>query len=61
VAATRDPDLFRAFLEIVTCLTLPGDVLARPGLVDRVVELTEPGDLPAPPGPTREQLLALLA
>jgi 2-polyprenyl-6-methoxyphenol hydroxylase-like FAD-dependent oxidoreductase len=61
VAATRDPDLFRAFLEVVGCLSLPADVLARPGIVDRVLELTEPNDLPAPPGPTREQLLALLA
>jgi 2-polyprenyl-6-methoxyphenol hydroxylase-like FAD-dependent oxidoreductase len=61
IAATRDPDLFRAFLEIVGCLTLPADVLARTGIVDRVLELTEAGDLPAPPGPTREQLLALLA
>jgi 2-polyprenyl-6-methoxyphenol hydroxylase-like FAD-dependent oxidoreductase len=60
-AATRDPDLFRAFLEIVCCLTLPADVFARPGLVDRVLELTETGEPPAPPGPTREQLLALLA
>jgi len=49
------------FLEVVGCLTLPADVLARPGMVDRVLELTEAGDLPAPPGPTREQLLALLA
>jgi hypothetical protein len=61
VAATRDPDLFRAFLEIVGCLTLPTDVFARTGLADRVLELTETGDLPAPPGPTREELLALLA
>jgi 2-polyprenyl-6-methoxyphenol hydroxylase-like FAD-dependent oxidoreductase len=61
VAATRDPDLFRAFLEIVGCLTLPTDVFARSGLADRVLELTETGDLPAPPGPTREELLALLA
>lgn len=61
VAATRDPDLFRAFLEIVGCLTLPADVFARSGLADRVLELTETVDLPAPPGPTREELLALLA
>ena len=61
VAATRDPDLFRAFLEIVGCLTLPADVFARSGLVDRVLELTDAGDAPAPSGPTREQLLALLA
>ena len=61
VAATRDPDIFRAFLEIVTCLTLPAEVLARAGLVDRVLALTEGADPPAPPGPTREQLLALLA
>ena len=61
VAATRDPDLFRAFLEIVGCLTVPNDVFARPGLVEQVLGLSETVDLPAPPGPTRGELLALLA
>jgi 2-polyprenyl-6-methoxyphenol hydroxylase-like FAD-dependent oxidoreductase len=61
VAATRDPDLFRAFLEVAGCLTHPAEVFARPGVVDRVLELTEPADVPMPPGPTREELLTLLA
>jgi 2-polyprenyl-6-methoxyphenol hydroxylase-like FAD-dependent oxidoreductase len=61
LAATRDPDLFRAFLEVVGCLTLPAEVFARPGLVDRVLELTDSPDLPKPPGPTRAELLKLLA
>ena len=62
LAATRDPDVFRAFLEVVGCLTLPADVLARPGLAERVLELTsDAADLPKPPGPSREELLQLLA
>ena len=61
VAATRDPDLFRAFLEVVGCLTLPAEVFARPGLVDRVFELAESGGPSQPPGPTRAEPLELLA
>jgi hypothetical protein len=61
VAATRDPNLFRAFLEVVGCLTLPAEVFARSGLADRIIELTDPRDLPNPPGPTRAELLRLLA
>jgi 2-polyprenyl-6-methoxyphenol hydroxylase-like FAD-dependent oxidoreductase len=62
LAATRDPDVFRAFLEVVGCLTLPADVLARPGLADRVLELTsDAADLPKPPGPSRDELVRLLA
>jgi hypothetical protein len=61
VAAARDPDLFRAFMEIVGCLTLPAEVFARPGFADRVLELTEQSDTPPPPGPTRAELLQLLS
>jgi 2-polyprenyl-6-methoxyphenol hydroxylase-like FAD-dependent oxidoreductase len=59
-AALADPDMFRAFLSIRSCLTLPEEVLARPGLAERVLELA--ADAPAPPvmGPDRAQLLALL-
>jgi len=60
VAASRDPDLFRAFMEIVGCLTLPVEVFGRPGLPDRVLELTDPNDMPPLPGPTRAELLELL-
>jgi 2-polyprenyl-6-methoxyphenol hydroxylase-like FAD-dependent oxidoreductase len=61
VAAGRDPDLFRGLMEIVGCLTLPADVFARPGVVDRVLELTDADDVSRPPGPTRTELLELLA
>jgi 2-polyprenyl-6-methoxyphenol hydroxylase-like FAD-dependent oxidoreductase len=61
VAAGRDPDLFRALMEIVGCLTLPSDVFARPGVADRILELTDENDPPQPPGPTRAELLELLA
>ena len=61
VAAGRDPDLFRAFMEIVGCLTLPVDVFARPGLAERVLELVGPDELSPAPGPTRADLLELLS
>src|SRR4029079_130772 len=59
-AAIVDADLFRALLSIRSCLALPEEVLARPGLAERVLELS--GDAgPAPRlGPDRAQLLALL-
>jgi 2-polyprenyl-6-methoxyphenol hydroxylase-like FAD-dependent oxidoreductase len=60
VAATRDPNLFRAFMEIVGCLTLPGEVFTRTGIAERVLELTDAGSTPRPPGPTRAELLELL-
>jgi 2-polyprenyl-6-methoxyphenol hydroxylase-like FAD-dependent oxidoreductase len=59
-AAARDPDLFRAFMEIVGCLTLPAKILARPGLAERVLELTDPDEPSPPPGPTRAELLELI-
>jgi hypothetical protein len=61
VAAGRDPDLFRALMEIVGCLTLPTDVFARPGVAERVLELVGPDELPRVPGPTRAELLELLS
>ena len=46
-------------LETVTCLALPGKALARPRIA-RAVEARR-GALPdPPPGPDREQLVALL-
>lgn len=58
----RDAELFRAGLEITSCMTLPQDVFARPGLAERVLELSADADaLRPPPGPGREELLRLLA
>jgi hypothetical protein len=58
-AMSRDPEVFRAALEINTCLSLPRDVFARPGFAEHVLELAADTP-PAPLGPNREELLTLL-
>jgi 2-polyprenyl-6-methoxyphenol hydroxylase-like FAD-dependent oxidoreductase len=60
-AAPHDPDVFRAMLEIVGCLSLPDEVFARPGMVERVVELAEEHPPVQWPGPGRDDLLRLVA
>ena len=61
LAAPRDPDLFRAFLEIVGCLTHPQEVFARSGLAERVLSVADDLEPPPPPGPTRAELLDLVS
>ncbi len=61
VAMLYDADLFRAFLEINSLLALPEDVLARPGLADRIVEVAGTHQPPVPRGPSREEVLRMLA
>ncbi|MGH8998267.1 MAG: hypothetical protein ACRDY7_02645 [Acidimicrobiia bacterium] len=59
-AAMHDPDVFRAWYEIRTCLALQEDVLARPGFMDKLNACAgKPG--PNIPAPDRQELLALLA
>jgi len=58
-AMLYDADVFRAVLETTGCLALPQEVFARPGLWEKVQATAgEPMGLP---GPTRDELLALLA
>jgi 2-polyprenyl-6-methoxyphenol hydroxylase-like FAD-dependent oxidoreductase len=59
-ALTLDADVFRAAIEMLTCLALPEEVFARPGFVDRLARYddAEPMRLP---GPDRAQLMELLA
>ena len=61
VAVRHDADVFRGFLDIMSCLALPQEVMSRPGFAERVSELGAAHDPPPPPGPSREQLLALVA
>lgn len=61
VAMMYDADLFRAANEIRSVLTLPQEVMARPGLVDRIMEVADSHEPVTPPGPSREQLLHMLA
>jgi 2-polyprenyl-6-methoxyphenol hydroxylase-like FAD-dependent oxidoreductase len=58
-AMARDPEIFRAGSEMINCLTLPRDVLRRPGLAERILDVAG-DDLAPPPGPGREQVLALM-
>jgi 2-polyprenyl-6-methoxyphenol hydroxylase-like FAD-dependent oxidoreductase len=56
--AWRDPDLLRCFLEIATMLAMPDEILARPGMFDKVLEHTDDAD--PFEMPTREDLLTLV-
>ncbi|MGY1692437.1 FAD-dependent oxidoreductase [Geodermatophilus sp. SYSU D01105] len=59
-AAMHDPEAYRALLETITCLALPQEVLARPGMRERL-EAYADQPVPAAPGPDRRQLVDLLA
>jgi 2-polyprenyl-6-methoxyphenol hydroxylase-like FAD-dependent oxidoreductase len=57
-AASADPDVARAFMDVMSCLSLPGQVMSRPGLREKVASFVH-ADVRTPPGPTRSELLAL--
>lgn len=60
--ATRDPDLLRAFRDIVSVLATPDEVLARDGIFEKVLEAdAERKGATPPPALTRDQLLATVA
>ncbi len=60
-AAVQDADLFRLMLDTRCCHGSPTALLETPGLAERVLELAAARPAEPPPGPDREQLLALLA
>ena len=60
VATMYDADLFRACNEFRSLLALPQEVMARPGLVDRIMEVSAMHEAVMPPGPSREELLHML-
>jgi 2-polyprenyl-6-methoxyphenol hydroxylase-like FAD-dependent oxidoreductase len=60
-AIGRDPEIFRAFVETRACLATLREVLARPGMAERILEVADGHAPMAPPGPDRRQLLALLS
>jgi hypothetical protein len=61
VAMMYDADLFRAALEITSLLALPQEIMARPGVIDRIIEVARAHEAVAPPGPSRGELLRILA
>ncbi len=56
----RDPDVFRAALEIMSCLALPQEVFARPGMTERVLTAAAEAN-GSISGPTRDQVIKILA
>ena len=60
VAMMYDADLFRASLEIATVQALPQEVMRRPGVVDRIMEVASTHEVVVPPAPSRQQLLRML-
>jgi 2-polyprenyl-6-methoxyphenol hydroxylase-like FAD-dependent oxidoreductase len=60
-AMLYDPDIFRGFLETIAMLAPPAEVFARPGFGERVMSIAGARDDFAMPGPSRADLLKLLA
>jgi cytochrome P450 len=60
VAMMYDADLFRVWLEILSMQTSPQEVMARPGVVDRIMQVASAHEAVIPPGPSREELLRML-
>jgi hypothetical protein len=60
-ALPHDAEIFRGFAEVASCLTLPGVLFARPGFAERVMEVAAKSEAPPPSGPTRDELLRLIA
>jgi 2-polyprenyl-6-methoxyphenol hydroxylase-like FAD-dependent oxidoreductase len=57
----KDPAVLRAFVKVAGVLDLPDDVLAEPGLFERVVAAGAGWRDQQPPGPTRAELVTLAA
>ncbi len=57
-AATHDPDVLRAVVDIAAVFTVGADVARRPGIAERLAAL---GELPGLPGPSRRDLEAAIA
>ncbi len=59
--AARDPDVFRAYLRIVNLQALPDEVLAHPGVFEKVVEAGKDWRDEPSIGPDRDELLKIVA
>jgi 2-polyprenyl-6-methoxyphenol hydroxylase-like FAD-dependent oxidoreductase len=61
VAMMYDADIYRAAAEMRSVLALPQEVMARPGMVDHIMEVAGAHEAMNLPGPSREELLSMLA
>ena len=58
-AGRSDPELLRGYVEVASLLARANEVLARPGVLERVLAVAESPVEPAP-GPSRAELLQLV-
>lgn len=58
--AMSDPIMARFYSEIMSCTALSDELLARPGVFERIIELGEGPSPEQPQGPNRAQLLELV-
>lgn len=61
VAMAYDPDAYRAFVDIIGVIKPPQEVVSRPGLVDRIMPIAQSEPPLQVPGPTRQELLEMVA
>jgi flavin-dependent dehydrogenase len=61
VAMAYDPEVYRAFMDIIGVIKLPQEVFSRPGLVDRMMAIAQSEPPLQTPGPSRQELLQLVA
>jgi 2-polyprenyl-6-methoxyphenol hydroxylase-like FAD-dependent oxidoreductase len=61
IAAQNDPDVGRAFLEMISVLALPQEILGRPGMIEMVVAASKDRELREPEGPSRSELVEMLS
>jgi hypothetical protein len=59
-AARFDADVVRAWFDVYSCLALPAEVMARPGIREKVAPYVGVKP-PQMPGPSRAELLALVS
>ena len=59
-AAPPDPDVLRAYTALAAMTAMPGDALAEPGLLEKVISLGSTAPRYPAPGPSRAELLAAL-
>ncbi|MGW3150320.1 NAD(P)/FAD-dependent oxidoreductase [Streptomyces sp. NPDC001177] len=59
-ACWKDPEILRGFAEVASLLATPEEALAKPGLIERALELCTGEPRYTAPGPTRQELLTAL-
>ncbi len=59
-AKAVDETAARWFAELLSCLALPAELFTRPGVLERVMEIDSRIGHASPPGPDRDELLALV-